>query len=231
MSNNYYNNCETITTRARDIAILRKTEACRNARGVADTNSLVLVGYKHDFVGVENTLSGNPVQQLPEVLNHIAQSGLIYWHDLTFICEAFMRTNLEPSDIGKYEPGDLEKDYKQNPLSDVVEGFIISTITWQGDTLTQFTPYKYDDKGRPVFEEVFTPTTPEGVETLSRMGGRGVEILKSFANYCREELDSANGRDYVEAVKELIEEKGLRDAVAYLAEVRSKNDDSDPNPN
>ena len=231
MSNNYHNNCQTITNRARDIAILRKAEVCRKARGVADTNSMVLLGYEYDFVGVENTLKGNPIESLPKILNQIAQSGLIYWHNLTFITEAFMRTNLERFDISKYEHGDLEKDYKENPLSDVVEGFAISTITWEGDSLTQFTPYKYDERGRPKFEEVFAPTTPDGLESLARIGGRGIDILKSFANYCREELNSAEGRNYVEAMKELIEEKGLRDAVAHLSEIRSKNDDDNPNLN
>lgn len=231
MSNNYYNNCQNITNRARDIAILRKTEVCRKAKGVADTNSMLLLGYKHDFVGVENTLKGNPIDHLPQILSNIAQAGFIYWHNLTFITEAFMRTNLERFDIGKYEHGDLEKDYKENPLSEVIEGFAISTITWEGDSLTQFTPFGYDDKGRPEFQEVFAPTTPEGFETLARIGGRGIEILKSFANYCREELDSAEGRVYVEAVKELIEEKGLRDAIAYLSEIRSKSDDDNPNLN
>lgn len=218
------NNCEEVASRARQVAMMRKIEACEQAKGITDCGSVVLVGYDNDFVGVEISLTGNPVEHLPEVLNEIAQSGLIYWHNLSFVTEAFMRTNLENYDVDKYEHGDLEDDYRNNPLSEVVEGVVITTVTWEGEMVTQFTPYKYDDRGRPVFQEVYEPKTREGKEIMTRIGGRGLKIMESFANYCRNELDNDAGRTYVEALGELIEEKGLIEAVKYLSEVRKDGD-------
>lgn len=224
------NNPEFVTNRVCELAQSRKSNACDIANGIAECNALILVGYNDAFVGVENTLNGNPIETLPEVLNKIAQTGLIYWHNLSFVTEAFMRTVVGARDIDKYQQGDLEREYKENPATDIVEGILVHTITWQGETNTRFTPYTYNDKGRPVFADPLDSKNRDIAELASRVGGRGVAVLRSFSEYCHNELDSDDGRNYVEALSELIEEKGLVEAVAYIDKLR--NDiKGDPNLN
>lgn len=228
MSDN--NNSELVANRVSELAKSRKSDACNDANGITECSALVLVGYDDGFVGVENTLTGNPVETLPEVLDKIAQSGLIYWHNLSFVTEAFMRNEVKASELDTYKQGDLEKEYKENPATDIIEGILVHTITWQGETNTRFTPYTYNDHGRPVFAEPYDAKANTISELASRMGGRGIAVLRSFSEYCHTELDNDKGREYIEALSELIEEKGLVDAVAHLDKVRNENN-GDPEQN
>lgn len=229
MSDNKHSS-DFVVTRVSNLAKSRKSDACDVANGIAECNALVLVGYDDGFVGVENTLTGNPVETLPEVLNQIAQSGLIYWHNLSFVTEAFMRNDIEIQQLNKYKQGDLEKEHKENPATDIVEGILVHTITWEGETNTRFTPYTYNDRGRPVFADPYDAKTKTFAELASRIGGRGITVLRSFSEYCHTELDNDKGREFVEALSELIEEKGLVGAVAHLNKVRNE-DKGDPNLN
>ena len=56
-----------------------------------------------------------------------------------------------PSD---YKAGEMEKDYKENPFSDVREAIIISAVDWDMNTMfTMQCSYKYNDVGVPVWDE------------------------------------------------------------------------------
>lgn len=52
------------------------------------------------------------------------------------------------------EKGALEKEFRENPFTDVREAHVITAINWEGDTLWHtVTPYTYDDSGVPVWSE------------------------------------------------------------------------------
>lgn len=52
------------------------------------------------------------------------------------------------------ERGDLEKEFRENPFTDVGEAHIITAINWEADRLWHaVAPYKYDDRGVPQFSE------------------------------------------------------------------------------
>lgn len=206
----------------------RKSEACRMNRGVADTDSFVSVAYGDDVMTVDGVFEGNPIENLPKVLDLVLKTGVIQFDALSFTAEVFMKridalSAEERERVAReYKRGDLEKEYKENPLTDVVEGMFTVVITWAGETAFSFVEVKYDDKGQPVFVD-----STDGTQTPQvRMSGFCKELLDDYRKHCRRELESEEGELYAEAFAELVREEGsLAKAVDYIAKVRNSKDD------
>lgn len=205
----------------------RKSEACSLNSGMTDTTSFVSVWYSNELMAVEATGDGNPVELLPETLDRVIKSGVMKFDALAFTAEVFMKPIDHLSDEDKqklaerYKSGDLEKEYKSSPITDIVEGLFTVAITWEGETAYRFVEVKYDDRGQPVYGgdegEVSAPQRS--------MSGMVARILGDYRDYCRRELATDGGREYLEAFDELVKEQGsLERAVAYIANLdREKN--------
>lgn len=205
---------------------IQKQEACLLNRGMADTHSFVSLSYRDDVMTIEGSQSGNPVQNLPDVLDQVMKTGIVKFDALSFTAEVFMRrfdlANRSRDEVNElvdtYKRGDLEKEYKENPLSDIIEGLFTVAISWAGDTAYCFTEVKYDDKGQPVYGRMGDDDTP------SHLQGAVARTLNDYRIHCHSMLGEEGGTEYQESFDDLYNEMGnLRDAVAYIQRLIGEN--------
>ena len=179
-----------------------KVRACEENKGHTDLNPMLIIGIdaKHpetgeDAIGgqmVEMCLSNgeHPVDALPKMLSDLSESGLTKFHFLMFFVEGFARRVENPNgeksyanlyQDTEYERGSLEKDFHENPASDVAEGLIITAYSWTGEgaSATQF--YKYGDNGLPVYDDEAEFST---YEQGNEQQGRVCDVFHKFVKYC-----------------------------------------------
>jgi hypothetical protein len=95
-----------------------------------------------------------------------------------------------------------------------MEGLFTVVTTWEGDTAYRFVKVNYDDKGQPVYGD----TGSEVATPQRNMSGFVTRILNDYREYCRRELSTDEGKEYLEAFDELVKEQGsLAKAVEYIA--------------
>lgn len=98
--------------------------------------------------------------------------------------EGYMRVNSEGLDLSELERGSLEKDYKENPFSDVREGITVTALDWEATTmLTNNVCYRYDDKGVPMWDEPVTGEIEINEEALEIGFGRFGDGLIDATRY------------------------------------------------
>lgn len=57
--------------------------------------------------------------------------------------------------VRDFQRGDLEKDFSENPFSDVREGIVVTAMDWNAENLfSAVSTYTYDDFGVPQFSDV-----------------------------------------------------------------------------
>jgi hypothetical protein len=72
--------------------------------------------------------------------------------------EGYTRSFTDPEEgranMKNMNRGDLQKEFQENPFTDVCEAHVITAINWGADKLWHsVAPYKYDDQGIPQFSE------------------------------------------------------------------------------
>jgi hypothetical protein len=81
----------------------------------------------------------------------------------------------------QFSKGDLEKEYKENPFTDVREGLMMSAVDWNMTGVWSVANmYRYDDTGVPMFDEPFFNTHPND---HNQEHGRLVEVMVATAQY------------------------------------------------
>jgi hypothetical protein len=180
-----------------------KSSACEENKGHTDLNPMVVVGLEikddegNEGLGgqvIEMCLSNgdHPVDALPKMLNDLGESGLTKFRFLMFVVEGFAR-RLSNNEEGKkelakltqdgdYERGALEKDFHENPLSNVEEGLIATAFAWTGESATMSQFYKYGDNGLPVYEDDADVFHYDATEPQQ---GRVPDVFHAFVKYCQ----------------------------------------------
>jgi hypothetical protein len=165
-----------------------KTELCVEGGGPADGAPFILgADYKGTPFLIPDTLDGHPTDNLPIILNAILKgleekNGTMRWDWLAYVVEGYANggENDLPED---WERGSLERDFKNNPSSQVKEGIIITAYTWEGESACRTMLYHYGDDGLPVWEEpVDADEAPDGLVPF---------IFNTFRTFCANEGDLA----------------------------------------
>jgi hypothetical protein len=87
----------------------------------------------------------------------------------------------DQSEVKKMNKGDLEKEYKENPFTDVREGLMMSAIDWNMTGVWGVANmYRYDDTGVPTFDEPFFTSYPYDDNDEY---GRLVDVMIATAQY------------------------------------------------
>lgn len=143
------------------IAMARKVVLSQEAKECVDVPPCVIVVKDDDtLVGAECDLSlgGSVVQQVRTIVRNIySHPELRRFQYVVSIVDSFVRYY----DSSQYEKvksmsipdGSLAKEFSDDPLTDVVEGFCVTVFDATGDVtggvLEAFVEYKRDDKGMP----------------------------------------------------------------------------------
>ena len=89
----------------------------------------------------------------------------------------------EVQQLSNTERGAMEKDYKENPFTDVREGIIVTAINSEATHMSNsFCTYTYDDHGLPTYSEVHhdVQEIKEGQEM-----GRLMDLLVATCQYMK----------------------------------------------
>ncbi len=87
----------------------------------------------------------------------------------------------DQSEVKKMNKGDLEKEYKENPFTDVREGLMMSAVDWNMTGVWGVANmYRYDDMGVPMFDEPFFTSYPyDDTDEYGRL----VDVMIATAQY------------------------------------------------
>ncbi len=148
-----------------------KTEMCKD-EAMTDNPPMLFVGYESDETNPEHDACmeakdelglAKPYQMLMVPLIHkadpfeayqdvIKQLPIEKFDFIVLVLEGYLRENTELATL--LESRSLEKDYKENPFTDVREGLIVTAVDWSNTTLLSMTnTYRYDDNGLPMYDE------------------------------------------------------------------------------
>lgn len=87
----------------------------------------------------------------------------------------------DDSEVKKMNKGDLEKEYKENPFTDVREGLMMSAVDWgMTGVWGVANMYRYNDTGVPTFDEPFFTSYPYDDNDEY---GRLVDVMIATAQY------------------------------------------------
>ena len=133
-----------------------KQELCAEENGIADLPATVVVQIGDEYMCTQSGIEGNPVDNLPDHLQHIFDSGLRQFDSISLITDTYMRKadlKKTPEELAQtYVRGQLQQEFKENPFTDVTEGLAILTVMWDDiECAGRFIEYKYDDHGVPVY--------------------------------------------------------------------------------
>lgn len=134
-----------------------KKDFCANNNGPYDLAPLLNIEFENvpGFV-VTNLPPGHPVDQLINVFPVMIEFGHQNNHgninSMILLTEGYSIAGKNKDGIESYARGDLEKDFKSNPDSNVIEVLNVQAIDMlTGEQSAGFVSYKYDDKGAPEF--------------------------------------------------------------------------------
>jgi hypothetical protein len=125
-----------------------KTRLCQFCAGPID--GLAMLVYRLDGTDelfITPLPPGHPVDTFPLVLERILDEGLPDF--VAVIAESYVGTHF---DEHSYKHGQFERDFKENPTSDVTEALLIAGVDIrQGRHRNTAIPFVYDDGGMPRF--------------------------------------------------------------------------------
>jgi len=91
---------------------------------------------------------GSPIDQIPSVWGKIIESGTPEF--VMIMTEAYASQCSREN----YRRGEMEKDFKNNPFSEVIETLNIHAIDIKnGNQFSGLVSFKYNDVGQPEFDE------------------------------------------------------------------------------
>jgi hypothetical protein len=126
-----------------------KIECCEKNKGPIDLDPLIHVKLKDQYVGsplpllqIEEDIYSSIISVCNYIVSTFGTPELII-----FLTEGYCKTSVSIED---YQRGELEEDYKNNPLSDVSEALLINGIdVYTGIFGSCFINFTYDDYGMP----------------------------------------------------------------------------------
>ena len=194
-----------------------KSELCKQ-EAMTDSPPLFIVGYESDPTNPDHEACVEYQQEydLSKPL-HLAMVPLIHKDDvfeciedvvralpierfetLMLVSESYMRVSsedTEPFDMSNYQRGDMEKDYKENPFSNVREAIMVSAIDWHNSTLWgTVCAFTYDDNGVPSYMEPETHTISLA-DSEGESKGRIPDILTHTVRYMHLAMKADKYRD------------------------------------
>jgi hypothetical protein len=102
---------------------------------------------------------------------------------LVLLVEGYAKSEMTEEEVMNHDRGDFEKDYKENPFSDVREGIMMTAVDWNATSVWSIASlYRYDDQGVPEFDEEPMCTTCT-VDTESETNGRIPDTLLATVGY------------------------------------------------
>lgn len=125
-----------------------KKAMCERERGPYDLQPMLHFKYKHLKSYCGALLAGNPLQEAPAAWRKVMDHGIPEF--VMLMVEGY--ASLKGSE--GYERGRMERDFKENPDSEVSEVVTIQAIEIKtGRQLTALVPFRYGDDGLPEFED------------------------------------------------------------------------------
>ena len=178
---------------AMNLSVANKTQMCRDNRGASDLNPVVMFGLPttdedgDDAIGVvvmEMVLpdGAHPTECLPLLLSDAHKRGIHNFLWVMFVVEGYTATASDNGiDPENYERGSMEKDFLNNPNTNIREGIIATAYakTGQSAVLTQL--YGYGDDGLPVYDE---ERRGQFYNTENAQQGAVPDVFYSFLRYC-----------------------------------------------
>jgi len=175
-----------------------KEQMCKD-EGMTDTPPLMLVAYKSDDEDAveyqeENELSSPyKIAMIPlihredvlEAYEDVVKAMPIREFSFLFLCvEGFCRS-ADTSEEIDFERGEMQKDFSENPFSEVREAIVVTGMDWDGSLIGSATQmYRYDDFGVPVYsEEDYMADVSEVKE--GQEYGRMVEAMGATTAYMK----------------------------------------------
>ncbi len=173
-------------------AVFAKTEMCKE-EPMQDSPPLLLIAVESNDTNPDHDMCLDYQQEHSlSKPYHIAMIPLIHKEDIyeayedvvkalpirpfdfiVLLVEGYSKTDLTPEEYAKHDRGDFEKDYKENPFSDVREGIIMCAVDWNGTGIWNVSSlYRYDDHGIPVFDDepaCYATALDEDSESNGRM--------------------------------------------------------------
>lgn len=175
-----------ILDRLTEASICTKEELCEDNGGPADSAPIIIGMASGLPFMLSDTNDGHPVDNLGMILNAIAEgldekNKTMKWDWIAFVVEGYANKNPDMNVVESHEYGSYERDFKNNPASQVSEGIIISVFDWDGNSYCRSLLYHYGDDGMPVWDEP--------INTDEAMQGRIPDIFEGFRVYCHYEGD------------------------------------------
>lgn len=172
--------CEDFVNRS----IFAKTEMCKE-ESMSDNPPMLLIGFATDptdddyedalaFQQENNTSKpykvallplmhrDDPIECISDVVKHLNPRPFSF---VALVAEGYYRDMSKQGKtddiLANYEKGDMEKDYKENPFTDVREAIVVTAVDWNCEHLySAYSPYRYDDNGVPMFDNTAPSFAP-----------------------------------------------------------------------
>ena len=98
---------------------------------------------------------------------------------LVLALEGYTRDAKSEDEAHDYSHGDLEKEYKENPFSNVRETLTITAVDWNLESFISVRAcYRYDDNGVPMWDEPLVSEVEEPEDNMGRFGNALIDTVK-----------------------------------------------------
>lgn len=137
---------------AMETFIKMKAAMCQAHNGPYDLAPMLHIKYVHlnSYCGILMSGCGHPVDAIPSVWKKVLDNGMPEF--VMIMTEGYATKSKEIPQ--NYRRGEMEKDFKNNPGSEVVEILNIHGIDMKtGNQANAFVSFKYNDHGQPEFDE------------------------------------------------------------------------------
>ena len=102
---------------------------------------------------------------------------------LVLLVEGYAKSDMTDEEAQNHDRGDFEKEYKENPFSNVREGIMMTAVDWNATNVWSIASlYRYDDHGVPEFDEEPTCSTFT-VDKEHETNGRIPDTLLATVGY------------------------------------------------
>lgn len=180
-------------------AIYAKTEMCKE-EPMSDSPPLFLVAVESNDTNPEHEACLDYQQEFSlSKPYHLAMIPLIHKDDIydayedvvkalpirkfefvVMLVEGYAKSDMTADEVSQHDTGSFEKDYKENPFSDVREGIMLSAVDWDATGIWNVASlYRYDDFGVPTFDDEPVCT----VASVSEGNGRMPDALLATVGY------------------------------------------------